>query len=106
MSHKAQPAYKKCTRKISYKLFDIEQFWNALEEQSTLPFNDEALFAGNQEIADPTVAMSAEQEIANAKERANKPLQERQRTSSKSMLIVGLGEGRTTREIELVAKSL
>jgi len=101
MPHRAQPAYQGSTKKISYKLFDIELFWDALEEQSIVPFTNEALFAGNEQCNDDTEVLSVEEEIERAKQQSREGLR-RKRSSSKSSLIVGYGEGRATREIELI----
>ena len=46
--------------------------------------------------------ISAEEEIARAKQRAHVPGNKRKRPSSKSSLVVGYGEGHATREIEII----
>lgn len=103
VSHKAQPAYKSATRRISYKIFDAESFFDALEE-SQVNLNTEVLYSGNVAYEENKSAtlLSAEEEILRAKERAHIPRQQRKRPSSKSTLVVGLGEGRATQEIELI----
>lgn len=103
MPHKAQPAYKSLSRKLSYKMYDIEQFWSALEEQHAVNFEEEIVYSGNEpsQTNEPS-SLTAAEEIEKAKLRARLPPQARKRPSSKSTLIVGLGEGRATREIELI----
>ena len=103
VSHRAQPTYKSATRRISYKIFDPESFFDALEE-SQVPFQTEVLFSGNMVCEENTSAtpLSAEEEILRAKQRAHIPAGQRKRPSSKSTLVIGLGEGRATREIELI----
>lgn len=103
VSHKAQPTYKSTTRRISYKIFDPESFFDTLEE-SQVTLNTEVLYSGNTVCKESSSALplSAEEEIARAKQRAHVPSQQRKRPSSKSTLVVGLGEGRATREIELI----
>lgn len=103
VGHKAQPSYKSVTRKISYKIFNPEGFFNTLEE-SEVTLNTEVLFSGNvvcDEQTSTTTPLSAEEEIARAKQRVHQR-QQRKRPSSKSTLVVGPGEGRSTREIELI----
>ena len=102
MSHKSQPSYQGTTRKISYKTYDLDPFIEALEE-SDIDLNTEILFAGNKQCKanSSAVPLSAEEEILRANDRAYAPLQSN-RPSSKSSLIVGYGEGRATREIEII----
>ncbi|KAJ7373273.1 hypothetical protein OS493_012862 [Desmophyllum pertusum] len=103
VSHKAQPTYKSTTRRILYKIFDPESFFDTLEE-SQVTLNTEVLYSGNTVCKESSSAIPlfAEEEIARAKQRAHVPSQRRKRPSSKSTLVVGLGEGRATREIELI----
>ena len=98
--HKAQPQYKSHTRRISYKVFDLDQFIDALGETS-VTLDTEVLFSGNTVCEEEAAPLSAEEEIARAKARVNAG-QKRKRPSSKSTLTVGYGEGRATREIELI----
>ena len=102
VSHKSQPSYKGTTRRISYKTYDLDPFIEALEE-SKIRLNTEILFAGNKqcEANSSAAPLSAEEEILRAKDRAYAPLQNN-RASSKSSLVVGYGEGRATREIEII----
>ena len=95
--HKRPPCYQAKTRKISYKIFDVDLFFDALEE-SEVVFNTEVLFVGNLAFEEEETPLSAEEEILRAKQRAGT----RSRPSSKSTLIVGYGEGRATREIEFI----
>jgi hypothetical protein len=76
--------------------------WDALEEQRLVTFIDETMFAGNEVCNESSDILTAEEEIERAKERASNTVQYRRRVSSKSSLIVGFGEGRATREIELI----
>ena len=103
--HKTQPSYMSCTRRKSYKIFDCDIFLKALDEDEAA-LNTEVLYAGNNlcegQGHDPATPLSAEQEILQAKQRAHLPGEKRRRPSSKSLMIVGYGEGRATREIELI----
>ena len=49
-----------------------------------------------------TAPLSAEEEILRAKQRAHVLGRKSKRPSSKTSLIVGYGEGRATREIEII----
>lgn len=101
--HKRQPCYQATTRKISYKIFDAQSFYKAFEE-SSINLNTELLFAGNLSIEedDDDAPVSAEELIAQAKQRVHTTGEKRKRPSSKSTLIVGYGEGRATREVEII----
>ena len=50
-SHKSQPSYNSSTRKISYKIFDPDSFFDALEE-SHVAFTTEAMYSGNERHED------------------------------------------------------
>ena len=101
--HKAQPCYQGATLRISYKLFQLDPFLDALEEQDLVPFNEKRLFASNEICEESPTSLSAEDEIARAKEQAHAPTgRKRKRLSSKSLLTVEYGEGRATREVEII----
>ena len=97
--HKAQPCYQASTRKISYKIFDADNFFDALEE-SEATLKTELLYSGNGIVEETKTGLSAEHEILRATQRVPMAGVKRRRPSSKSSLIVGYGEGRATREIE------
>lgn len=101
--HKAQPSYMSRTRRISYKIYDSDIFLEALDE-SELVLNTEVLYSGNNpcERNYPATPLSAEEEILKAKQRAHLSGEKRRRPSSKSTLTCGYGEGRATREIEVI----
>ena len=100
--HRGQPCYQSATLKVSYKLFRLEQLVSALEEQPLVSLQRQLLFEGN-EISSSQGDLSAEDEIARAKARVHTPAEKKKRRpSSKSLLQVGLGEGRATREVEII----
>ena len=101
--HKSQPSYQSLTEKISYKLFDVDNFLEALDG-GEVSFDQDMLFCGNNPADECTTnaTLSAEEEIARAKKRATEHGVKRKRPSSKTSLIVGHGEGRATREVELI----
>lgn len=101
--HKSQPSYRSLTEKISYKIFDVDNFLEALDE-GEVSFDQAMLFCGNNpaDEGSTNAPLSAEEEIACAKKRANEHGVKTKRLSSKTSLIVGHGEGRATREVELI----
>ena len=103
--HKAQSSYQASAMKLSYRIWCLDKFLDALEEQDLASLNTEVLFSGNEmceEEEQEEEGLSAEEEIKRAKQRVYVPGQKRKRPSSKSSLIVGYGKGRATREVELI----
>ena len=104
-SHRAQPLYSSRTRRVSYKIFNPERLYLSLHEQDLVVLKTEALFAGNKEIENAgsytQSSLTAEEEIAKAKALAYRK-EGGQRPSFKSVLLVGLGNGQATREVELI----
>ena len=99
VKHCRQPIFKRITRRFSYKIFDEESFRRLLDEQDVLQFRGQALFRNHEEVADIT-DMVAEEALELAKQRA------RNRTAvkptSRSVIEIGIGEGRCSREVELI----
>ena len=68
-----------------------------------MPFHEKRLFTGNEICEESPMSLSAEEEIARAKEQAYAPAgRKRKRLSSKSLLTVRYGQGRATREVEFI----
>ena len=98
VSHRRQPIFKRETRRFSYKIFDEQKFKRMLEEQETLAFKPSASFCNHEEIPD-LGEMNAEEALEFAKARARRPSR---RPTSRSLIDIGIGEGRSTREVELI----
>lgn len=101
MPHKGLPVYKSNTRKVSYKIFQLEKLKNALDEQGLVQLNTNILYTGQTQLSKEANHGTADEEIARAKQRAYQPRQQ-ERPSSKSVLVVGRGEGSSTREVEVI----
>ena len=83
--------------KLSYKIWYLDKFLDALEEQDFASLNTEVLFSGNEMCEEEEEeGLSAEEEIKREKQQVYVPGQKRKRPSSKSSLIVGYGEKRAT----------
>ena len=99
------PIYSRATRRLSYKLFDLQTFLDVFQGFNV---NRRILFCGENEMPHSTEAEvnegSATELIRAALERGNTIYSWRIRTTctSRSELIVGLGQGRATREAELI----
>lgn len=99
VKHCRQPIFKRITRRFSCKIFDEESFRRLLDEQDVLQFRRRALFRNHEEVEDIS-NMVAEEALELAKQRA------RNRTAAKptsrSVIEIGIGEGRCSREVELI----
>ena len=101
--HKKLPGFSLSTKRVSYKLFDIVQFKEATHEQSTVAFKEDALFSGSQELI--ANQLTAEDELWAAKRRKIWNTEQEHpvgRATTMANVITGEGEGRSTREIELI----
>ena len=96
--HLRQPIFKRKARRFSYKIFNEETFERVLGEQDKLQFRPRALFRNSDEVRDVS-EMPAEEALAYAKARARK---HDSRPTSRSYMEIGPGEGRCTREVELI----
>lgn len=90
------------TRNTNANLFlrgtlEDEKFREILEEQDSVVFRPGALFRNDEEVPDIS-EMDAEEALALARQRAKKPAA---RPTSRSVIEIGLEEGRCTREVEL-----
>ena len=98
VKHLRQPIFKRSTRRFSYKIFDEENFFRLLDEQNVLQFRPGALFRNHEEVPDVS-EMDAEEALALAKQRSRNAAA---RPTSRSRIEVSMGEGRCTREVELI----
>ena len=103
INHSAQPVYSSRTKRVSYKIFDPERQYLSPQKQDLVGLKTGTLFAGNTSIhntGSSRFALNAEQEISRAKQ-----LDSRhgvQKPPFKSVLLVGPGVGRSTREVEII----
>ena len=96
--HLRQPIFKRKARRFSYKIFNKETFEQLLGEQDMLQFWPRALFRKSDEV--PYLSeIPAEEALAYARPRARK---QDTRPTNRSLLEIGPGEGRCTREVELI----
>lgn len=86
----------------AYKIFHIEQLLQALHEQTLLPLKHGMPFTGDNACQDVEEELSPQEYVAMATRRAAIPVQLRKRVTSKATIVVGFGEGRATREMELI----
>ena len=96
--------YSSRTKRVSYKIFDPERQYLSPQKQDLVGLKTGTLFAGNtpiQNAGSPRFALNAEEEIARAKQLAYSR-HGGQKPPFKSVLLVGPGVGRSTREVEII----
>lgn len=93
--------FSRVTKRLSYKVYDEQLFRELLEEQQIITAKVEALYQNDSEVADIS-QMDVEDALALARERAKKNVRKAGRPTSKSTIEIGYGEGRCSREVEIV----
>lgn len=101
--HKKPPFYSKSTKRVSYKIFSLSPLANALHEQAVVRLKESIIYSGEEE-ASGIEAGDPRDELRAAKHRSYWDIrgQPEKRADYKGFLEVGKGEGRNTREIELI----
>jgi len=103
--HKKPPFYSASTRRISYRVFSIVPFTDALHEQNEVELKESVLFSGREEVMGRELNDPVD-ELQAAKNRSYwstaKTVQPDKRADYKATLEVSEGEGRSTREVELI----
>jgi len=105
VSHKRPPSYHQSSKRISYKGYDIQALRDCIHEQQLVQLKESALFSGIHEIQGQEKNMSIDDEIEAAMRcdpwNSNRDVEHRRPTLHTS-IEVAEGEGRITREIEIV----
>ena len=105
LTHRGLP-YGLKTEKISYKVYDINAVKNELDEQRDLKLRETAAFRHFVEIDDKdsiSEKLSMKEKIARMKASSKIGYVERiQVPTSRSSLVISDGEGRCTREMEMI----
>ena len=82
---------------MSCKIYAMGDVQRALSEQKTMQLHLSKVFSGSKEMEDPAPQLSGRAALEAAKRK-----RVHQQASLKSELICGNGEGRATREFELI----
>ena len=101
VNHWRPPILKASTRKVTYRLFDLTKFKAALEKQNTVSLKGQVLWRGNLELSETTAAIDPKEAIAAAKRKAHGQ-GSASRITCQSNLVVGGGDGRATRELDVI----
>jgi len=105
VKHFKQPMFHNSTRRFSYHIHDLELLRNVLHEQEAVQLQTSAAFRHGVQVNFQHYA-STSQAIDAAKQRAflrfTSSSPAHQTPTSRSEMIVSVGEGRATRELELI----
>lgn len=99
--HWRPPVWKGSARQISWKCFELDEV-KALFQSSSTPLALNKSFNGGREVADTRLALSGVSAIALAKAKARGASDTNQQPTCCASLVVGKGEGRATREFEVI----
>ena len=108
--HKKPPFYCPSTRRVSYKVYSLTSFTNAVHEQTLLKLNDMAWYSDLQEV-EKRSDLSPQEELPAAKNRSFWSTVRNEESSmdlltkrltAKASLEVGQRQGWTTREVEVI----
>lgn len=102
--HRKAPFYASSTKRFSYKVFSIGPFAEALHEQDTVKLKESVLYSGQVEVEDDGIR-DPKEELQAAKNRRFWNTTEgtyQKRASYKGILEISHGDGRATREVELI----
>ena len=95
--HLKPPSWKEKALRMSYKTYARGKVQRALSEQKTVELHVSKAFSGSKEMEHPALQLSGRAALEAAKRK-----RVHQQASLKSELICGNGEGRATREFELI----
>ena len=108
--HKKRPFYCPSTRRVSDKVYSLTLFTDALHEQTLLKLNDTSWYGDLQEV-EKRSDLSPREELQAAKNRSFWSTVRNEESSgdlltkhltAKARLEVGPGQGRITREVEVI----
>ena len=108
--HKKPPFYCPSTRRVSYKVYSLTSFTDALHEQTLHKLNDTAWYSDLQKV-EKRSDLSPQEELQATKNRSFWSTDRNEESSgdlltkrltAKASLGVGPGQGRTTREVEVI----
>lgn len=105
VKHYKQPMFHTSTRRFSYRIHDLDTLQNALGEQDVVQLQTLAAFRHGAEVNFQRYTSTSEA-VEAVKQRANLRFTSssaaHQTPTSRSEMVVSVGEGRATRELELI----
>lgn len=98
--HLRPPVWREASKVFHYRDYEINDIYAALSQHSTVPLALKKSYLGDQELSERSIPQSAREALEAAKERARR--RTIQYPTVKLEIVVGRGEGRATREFEMI----
>ena len=99
--HLRPPVWREKSNVFHYTDHDLDDIVNALGQQSAVPLTLKKTYEGNKEVEERIEPQNAREALEAAKERARRATANVSPTM-KIQMVVGPGEGRLTREFEVI----
>ena len=99
--HLRPPVWREKSNVVHYRDHDLDDTVNALGQQSAVPLKLKKTYVGNKEVEEKIEPQNAREALEAAKERARRGTANVSPTM-KIQMVVGPGEGRLTREFEVI----
>ena len=99
--HLRPPVWREKSNVFHYRDHDLDDTVNALGQQSAVPLKLKKTYVGNKEVEEKIEPQNAREALEAAKERARRGTANVSPTM-KIQMVVGPGEGRLTREFEVI----
>lgn len=99
--HLRPPVWREKTNVFHYRDYDLSDIVTALCQQSAVPLKLKKTYLGNKEVEERNKPQTAKEALETAKERAKRGTAKVSPTL-KIQMVVGPGEGRLTREFEVI----
>ena len=100
--HWRAPIFSPSTRKVTYCFFDLSDIKHALERQNILSLKEQVKWNGDPQVTDEDDEEEDPRQALLAAKRKAHGYAPKNRITCISNLVVGYGEGRATREVDLI----
>ena len=100
--HLRPPVWREASKVLHYRDLHMLDFVNALADRSRIPLNLTKKYAGDVEVEESSSLLTGREALEAAKSRAKEGGKGRQSPTMQLQVIVGHGEGRATREFEII----
>lgn len=100
--HWRAPILSSLARKVTYRFYDLCKLKTALEFQNTVALKEKVNWNGDKQVEENLCQLDPREALAAAKSRAHNKKVSKDRITCKSNIVVGYGEGRATRELDII----
>ena len=99
--HWRAPILTSSATKVTYRFFELDRVKTALEKQDTVSLKKQVLWSGDKEVTDSLLQIDPRDALIAARRKARGETP-RDKITCRSHMVVGYGEGRATRELDLI----